>query len=97
MISKDRLTLGNVQVLHKNKTMFTTTGSLTYDKFIEKIEDKFEYDIGYIPAGAQHRPDIISQVFYGSVAYWWLIMIVNNISDPFEGLNVGDQIKIPKI
>ncbi len=84
-------------MLHNNQTIYTTLGSNTYDKFVENLDTQFEYEVGYIPAGAQHRPDIISQVFYGSVGYWWLIMLVNNISDPFEGLNVGDQIKIPKL
>ena len=50
-----------------------------------------------IPAGFEHRPDLISNVFYGSPSNWWLLMLVNGISDPFEGFNVRDRILIPKI
>jgi hypothetical protein len=53
--------------------------------------------VGYIPAGYEHRPDLISNLFYGSPKNWWLLMLVNSVEDPFEGFNVGDSILIPKI
>ena len=56
-----------------------------------------EQEIAYVPPGYEHRPDLLSYLFYGSVTKDWLLMMVNNIVDPFQGFNVGDRILIPKI
>ena len=63
----------------------------------QKMETSFDYEVGYVPAGYEHRPDLISNVFYGTPKNWWLLMLVNSITDPFEGFNENDQILIPKI
>ncbi len=97
MITKDRHQLGEFLIQHKGVVTKTPIGTPLYDKLTEGIETAFNYEIGFIPAGAEHRPDIISNVFYNTPAYWWLLMLVNNVSDPFEGFNVGDQILIPII
>lgn len=54
-------------------------------------------DVGYIPAGYEHRPDLISNLFYDTVTKDWLIMMFNNIKDPFQELNVGDRVLLPKV
>lgn len=97
MIVKDRLLIGAFIANHKDKVTNTPVGTDAYDFFVENITSLFEYEVGYIPASAAHRPDLISQVFYDTPAYWWLIMLFNNVTDPFEQLNVGDQILIPKL
>jgi hypothetical protein len=97
MLFKDRLSLGKNIVLHKGVVTNTPVGSKTYDAFVAGIEDAYKYKIGKIPPGAEHRPDLISNTFYNTPSYWWLLMLVNNISDPFEGFNVGDRILIPEI
>jgi hypothetical protein len=51
--------------------------------------------VGKIPAGFEHRPDLISNLFFGTPGYWWYLMLVNGVTDPFEGFNSGDQILIP--
>ena len=43
------------------------------------------------------RPDNISSKFYGSPVYWWVIMLVNDISDVKEELYVGQLLRIPSI
>tara|TARA_R100001509_G_C4873281_1_gene217560 strand:+ start:133 stop:429 length:297 start_codon:yes stop_codon:yes gene_type:complete len=50
--------------------------------------------IGVIPPGYEHRADKIADLFYGSPTLDWVVLWTNNISDPFEQLNVGDRIKI---
>jgi len=52
--------------------------------------------VGFVTAGFEHTPDLLSNVFYGSPDKWWLLMLVNNINDPFEGFKVQDRILIPK-
>ncbi len=82
---------------HRGRDVIAAVGNNSYDTFLSKLSDSMEYDIGYIPAGYEHRPDRISALFYGTADYWWLLLLVNNIPDPLQGLNEGDEIFIPKL
>ena len=97
MITKDRHNLGNSKVLHKNVVTRSVVGISTYDNLVVQSDFMFNYDVGFIPAGVEHRPDLISNIFYNTPSYWWLLMLVNNVADPFEDFNVGDRILLPKI
>jgi hypothetical protein len=68
-----------------------------FDNFLDNLDRSFEVEYGYVPAGFEHRPDLIANVFYGSPKNWWLLCVINNIVDPFEGFNVGERIAIPKL
>ena len=87
--------LGKAEVYHKNKLTSVAAGTRGFDISSEDLETRFKYEIAYVIAGYEHRPDLISNVFYHTPEYWWLILWYNNIDDPFEGLNIGDQNKIP--
>lgn len=41
------------------------------------------------------RPDLISYRHYGTVNYWWIIMLLNNIDNPLTDIEVGSILKIP--
>lgn len=84
-------------VSHKDAVITTIVNSIPFDNIIKNIETNYEYEVGYIPEGYEHRPDLISNLFYGSPSNWWLLMLVNNISDPFEGFYVNQRILIPKL
>lgn len=43
-----------------------------------------------------NRLDIISDKFYGSPYYWWVIALANNITDPFY-VPVGVTLKIVRL
>lgn len=88
---------GVERITHKARQITTSVGVAEWDRFVRNIDGEFEYKLGKVPVGYAHRPDLISNIFYGTPSLWWLLLVVNKISDPFEGLNVGDQIKIPKI
>lgn len=88
---------GVERIIHKSRAITTSVGVAKWDDFVRNIDNEFEYQIGQVPVGYAHRPDLISNIFYGTPALWWLLLIVNKIDDPFEGFNVGDQIRIPKI
>lgn len=47
---------------------------------------------------SQHvgRPDLISLEAYNSVVYWWIILLANDIDDPFNGIEEGDVLILPK-
>lgn len=88
---------GFVDYLHKGKTIRSSVGNSLQDLFSTNPKETYTFDIGIIPVGYEHRPDLISNVFYGTPNFWWLILSYNNINDPFEGLNIGDTILIPKL
>jgi len=92
-----RYSTGEVKYTHKGKVVNSSVGSNSIDRITKYSNSIFKYDVGYIPAGFEHRPDRISNLFYGTPSYWWLILLVNNIPDSFEGLGVGDRILIPKL
>lgn len=82
---------------HRGKRIPTTVGNSSYeDKFLD-IDKNFTYRIGTIPPGYESRPDLISYIFYGTSDYWWLLMEVNNVTNIFEGFNIGDSIIIPNL
>ena len=89
--------LGKRELVHKGRRTTTSVGVLGADSAIRDLHNLYRYDVGYILAGYEHRPDLISDIFYSTPEYWWLIMLFNNITDPFEELNVGDRILIPKL
>ena len=84
-------------IQHRGCKISTILNTASFDSILENLETYYEYDVGFVPEGYQHRPDLISNVFYGSPKNWWLLMLVNGVTDPFEGFKVGEQILIPKV
>jgi hypothetical protein len=62
---------------------------------IDIVQDISNSRIGKVPASFQHRPDLISKVFYNRADMFWKILVLNNIADPFEKLNSNDNIYLP--
>jgi hypothetical protein len=85
------------RVKHRNVVTTTILNTPKFDSMLHDLGTAYTYDVGYVPAGYEHRPDLISNVFYGSPKNWWLLMLVNGISDPNEGFKQNDKILIPKI
>ncbi len=89
--------LGVNEVPHRKVVTTTILNTPEFDHMAENLKTAYTYEVGYVPAGYEHRPDLISNVFYGSPKNWWLLMYVNGINDPFEGFKVNDRILIPQI
>ena len=96
MVYNNHLKVGNVRIIHKDKAVISVLNSEDFDKFLSQMDD-FAFDVGNIPPGFEHRADLISNLFYDTPTLDWLICWFNGISDPFQQLNIMDQIKIPKI
>jgi hypothetical protein len=58
--------------------------------YTETNQDKYMQ----ITAGLEYRPDLVSNLVYGTVDYWWVILQANNIADIFD-FKVGLTIRIP--
>lgn len=84
------------EVIHKNKKTNLSVGNDRFDEMVSKIGLIFNYQEGRVPEGYDHRPDLISDIFFNAPDQWWMILLMNNIWDPFEKLNVGDKIFLPK-
>lgn len=95
MIYKNHLKMGYREVIHRNKKVVSSLNSLEFRRFIASLDDS-SFQIGVIPPGFEHRADRISDLFYDTPELDWLICWTNNVSDPFQQLNVGDRIKILK-
>jgi len=89
----NHLSQGYREVLFKEKK---TVSSLNSEQFRSSLLnlDLRNASVGVIPPGYEHRADKIADLFYGSPTLDWVVLWTNNISDPFEQLNVGDRIKI---
>jgi hypothetical protein len=84
-------------IKHRGVPVTTIVNSPYYDNLLSNLESAYTYDVGYVPAGYEHRPDLISNVFYGTPKNWWLLMLVNSITDPNEGFYLNQKILIPKL
>jgi hypothetical protein len=86
--------LGGGIVNHKGKNIYIAD-SIALANYLNSLQASVE--VGIIPPGYAHRPDLISDLFYGTVTKDWMIVMFNNIKDPFQQLNVGDKILLPII
>lgn len=97
VINKDQYSLGKNIFSHRELRIASTLHTKEMDSLLASLDTDFDYDIGHIPNGYEHRPDLISHIFYGTPAFWWLLMLYNGITDPHEGFRIGQKIKIPKV
>lgn len=86
--------VGVDQIRHKGKVTLTSSSNLEANAFILNL-DTIDVQVAYVKNGFEHRPDLISELFYDTPTYDWLIMLLNNIDDPFEGFNINDRIFLP--
>ncbi len=87
--------MGYREALHREKKVISSLNSKDFRDFIKSL-DESSYRVGTIPPGFEHRADRIANLFYDTPELDWLICWTNNISDPFQQLNVGDRIRILK-
>lgn len=91
----NHLKIGKTSVTHKGKDLVTSLNSISYTNFVNSL-NTLKYTVKKIPAGYQHRADLLSNLFYGVPTNDWLLCLFNNIKDPFNELNVGDIILVPE-
>ena len=59
--------------------------------------DMTEYDWYLVKTEDIDRLDLVSYRAYGTSKYWWAIAYVNHIANPFEDLELGTNLRIPKL
>jgi len=87
-----------------NRTKFYEIAELTDHSELDYLRTSMaNFEMRYKPlyyrVGEEDmmRPDMISFRNYNTVGYWWLLMSVNKIFDPFNDLYVGMKLQIPNI
>jgi len=89
----NHLSQGYREVSFKEKRVISSLNSEEFKSNLKRLNLR-PGGVGVIPPGYEHRADKIADLFYGSPALDWVVLWTNNISDPFEQLNVGDRIRI---
>ena len=84
-----------IPLTHKGKTVLTTCGSYAWIR--ARAAGTVGMGEGFIPAGYDHRPDLISHLFFNGIENWTYLMLYNGLSDPFEELKLNDRIVIPNV
>jgi hypothetical protein len=92
---RNHLSIGYEVIRHKGKTLSSALVSIPYQDFVQNLDSRFKFEEAAITSEVEHRPDLISDVFYDTVDFDWLILLSNNIKDPFESLNIRDRIRLP--
>jgi len=62
---------------------------------LSSFEMKYQPQYYRVTGPDIRRPYLISQRFYGSPSFWWLILLVNDISNPLCDMEVGELLMIP--
>lgn len=82
--------------IFKGKQVKDISSSNAWNSFYTDLGG-MEFKMTIIPTGLEGRADLLSYSAYGTVSYWWLICLANEIRNPFEELTTGKQIRIPII
>ena len=85
------LRMFNIMVDHNRITKFLNIFK-SYEFNSDITEDVAFFDSYEV--GHDEWFDNISQKYYGTPNFWWVIAAFNNILNPFESLSPGDNIKI---
>lgn len=85
---------GYITLYHKGKKVPTSVGSIIYENSIISLAGIPSVE-KFIPAGYDHRPDLISNLFFDGPSSWWVVMELNGLSDPFENLKLNERIVLP--
>ena len=91
--SKGPYEKGKTIITHKGRDIATLLHSKEYSEYIQYIND-LPFKLVKVDVANAHRPDLIAHQYYQNSIYYWLVMEVNDITDPYEQLNAGDPLKI---
>ena len=61
--------LGADDVIHKSKIIKSISTNVVANDTVENLDTVFEYEVAFVPAGYEHRPDLISDLFYLSLIH----------------------------
>ena len=69
-------------------------GVITFAQWVPPVYGNVPEKLHVVTQADLDRPDLISNRFYGTPEYWWMILDYNKVTDPFS-LKIGDRLRIP--
>ncbi len=81
-------------------TVLTVNGNQELDFLWNTLSDiTLDHVPGFyrVTRGDIKRLYRVSEKMYGSIEFWWIIALVNEIEDPFTDVTPGDLLLIPNI
>lgn len=91
-----RYDYGSKLITHRGVQVRTSLNT-DFEEILKLDPTNHSYEDAVVIQEVEKRPDTISQVMYGSPAYYWFLQVYNNISDSIEGFNIGDRLLIPEL
>ena len=61
---RNHLSIGYEVIRHKGKTLSSALVSMPYQDFVQNLDLRFKFEEAAITSEVEHRPDLISDVFY---------------------------------
>lgn len=77
-------------IVYYTENKLLTFNTYKKKKFTLSSNDRFMS----VTANLEYRPDLVSQMAYGTCDFWWKIMEVNGIKDIFD-FKTGLNLRIP--
>ena len=72
-------------------------GKIIHESWYQKVVDfSSEDQFCVVDKDTENRLDIISNQFYNTPRYWWVIALANYLIDPFD-VPAGIQLRIPPL
>lgn len=62
---------------------------------LSDFEIEYEPDYYRVTGEDDMRADLVSYKCYGTVDFWWVILLVNEIDNPFLDIEAGTVLTIP--
>ena len=87
----------NVSRYRNLRTLMDTDGKIYHESWNQKFVDYSDGDQYFtVTKVEENRLDIVSQKYYGTPRYWWVIALANYILDPFD-VPLGTSLRIPPL
>lgn len=87
----DRNFLYDIQTVSNVKQLDFLSGDVTDFKFKRSVK---YHQVNELEVG---RFDLIAQLYYGNVDWWWILAVANDVLNPLDELVEGVSIVIPDV
>jgi hypothetical protein len=87
----------NASRYSKLRTIQDDDGKIYHETWFQKVIDKSSDDKYYtVTEDTENRLDVISNIYYNTPRYWWVVALANYIIDPFD-VPMGTSLRIPPL
>lgn len=88
--------IGSNVYVHKGKRITSIVSNPLADKYIANTNFDVNTQPGKVPAGYEHRPDVIANLFLANPDDLWYLCLASQLYDVFEDFGLNSRIRVPK-